>query len=344
MGEVEIVRSVNSVERLKAAILGEPVDRVPTMPLIKQFCTRQLGWKYGDYNRDHRVLVEAQLRMQERWDFDCFNTLGYPYREAGDCGLPLLWSEDSGPKAQGILVRERSDIERIRWPGPWDGPLMSDRLRAIELFRERRPGIAVLGWVEGCFAQAITFLGMEGAMMGIVLSPNLLREVMDFILPHEIAYARAQCEAGADVMGVGDSAASLIGRDHYVEYILPYETELIGAIRAMGVVTKLHICGDITRLLADVATAGADMVDIDWMVELTGARRVLGPKVCLCGNFDPVVIMLQSSAEEVRQSCHRCIREAGTPFVLSPGCEVPPDTPAENFTALCAPYKPAAGY
>jgi MtaA/CmuA family methyltransferase len=324
-----------------AAIQGETLDRVANMPLIKQFCTRQLGWKYVDYNRDHRVLVEAQLRMHDRWGFDCFNTIGYPYREAGDCGLPLLWLEDTVPKAQGVLVRDRSDIAAIRWPDPWEGPLMSDRLQAIRLFKEHRPDVAVLGWVEGCFAQAATFRGMDQALMDLVLGPDLLRELMDVILPHELAFAKAQVEAGADIIGVGDSAASLVGPAHYAELILPYEMALISGIRQTGAPVKLHICGDITELLPAMAGLPVDIVDIDWQVDLREARRVLGPAVCLCGNFDPVAVLLHGTPDGVRSECRRCVREAGAPFILAPGCEVPPDTPAQNFSALCEPYEPA---
>lgn len=321
---------------------GEPVDRVPNMPLPKQFCTRQLGWKYVDYNRDPRVLVEAQLRMYERWPVDCFNTTGYAYREASDCGLPLRWLEDSVPHAEGVLVEQRSDIDRINWPDPWEGPLMSDRLRAIQLFKQRRPQVGVLGWVEACFAQALTFRGMEQAMMDLVLNPDLLRELMGFILPHEIAFAKAQVEAGADFVGVGDSAASQVSTEHYVELILPYERELLAGIRQMGVPTKLHICGDITRLLSAMTVLEADIVDIDWQVDLREARRILGTQVCLCGNFDPVAILLQATPEKVREECRRSIREAGPPFILNAGCEVPPDTPAENYAAMCEPYNPPA--
>ena len=331
---------MTSVDRLMAAISGKPVDRVPNMPLIKQFCTRQLGWKYLDYNRDYRVLVEAQLLTYERWPIDCFNTTGYAYREAGDCGLPLRWLEDSVPKAEGVLVGERSDIAALKWPDPSEGPLMSDRLRAIALFKERRPDVGVLGWVEGCFAQALTFRSMTQAMTDLIVAPDFLRELMDFILPNEVAFARAQVEAGADIVGIGESGASLVRPEHYAESILPHERELIAAVRRMGVPVKLHICGDITHLLPLMAGLEADIFDIDWQVDLLQARRVLGPEACLCGNFDPVAVMLQSTAENVREECRRCIREAGPPFILSPGCEVPPDTPAENYSALCEPYQP----
>ena len=330
---------MTSVERTLAALRGERVDRVPNMHLIKQFCTRQLDIRFTDYNRDYRVLVDAQLRMHDRWGFDCFNTTGYPYREAGDCGLPLEWRDEAVPHALDVPVKDRKDIEALTWPDPWDGPLMRDRLNAIRLFKRERPEVTVLGWVEGCFAQAATFRGLNQLMMDLVLEPEVVWELMDFCLPMETAFARAQVEAGADIIGIGDSAASLVRRDHYAEFILPYEHKLIEAIHGMGAPTKLHICGDITRLLPDMATLPVRMVDVDWMVDLKEARAVLGPEVCLWGNFDPVRVLLQGAPEQVREACRRCIRESGPRYVLSAGCEVPPDTPAENFAAACEVYE-----
>ncbi len=329
---------MTSLQRVLAAVRNQPVDRVPVMPLIKQFCTRQLGKNYSEYNRDYRVLVEYQLQIHDRFSFDCFNVLGYPYREAGDCGLPLSWPSDALPRAEGILVRTPDDMKNIRWPLPENGPLMRDRLQAIELFKKHRPDVAVLGWVEGCFAQAMTFRGLDQGLMDLVMEPDLLRRLLDVILPHEIAFAEAQVKAGADIIGIGDAAASLVGREQYIEFILPYEKKLIQAVRKTGTPVKLHICGNITHLLGDITALDADMIDIDWMVNLREARRILGPKVCLCGNFDPVRVLLQSTPSEVRAACLACIREAGFPFVLAPGCEVPPDTPAENFAVICEHY------
>ena len=329
---------MTSLQRVLAAIRHQPVDRVPVMPLIKQFCTRRLGKDYAEYNRNGRVLVECQMEIHGRFDFDCFNVLGYPYREAGDCGLPLSWPPDALPRAEGILVRTQDDIKNIRWPAPENGPLMHDRLRAIELFKNHRPDVAVLGWVEGVFAQAMTFLGLDQGLMDLLTEPDLIRRLLDFILPHEIAFAEAQVKAGADIIGIGDAAASLVNRRQYQEFILPYEKLLIDAVRKTGAPVKLHICGNITHLLNDIASLNADVIDIDWMVDLREARRILGPTVCLCGNFDPVTVLLQSTPEAVKQACLRCLREAQSPYVLSPGCEVPPDTPAENFAALCGHF------
>jgi MtaA/CmuA family methyltransferase len=267
--------------------------------------------------------------------------MGFAYREANDWGLPLIWLEDNVPHPADALVKERADLRQIKFCDPWDGPRMRDRLEAIKLFRQERPEVYLLGNVEGCWAQALSLRGMDQSMMDLVLAPELLRELMDAILPHEIAFAKAQVEVGAESIMLGDSAASLVSQEHYVEFIWPYEKELLGAIRELGATAKLHICGNITRLLPHIAELPVDMVDVDSMVDLKECRRVLGPDLCLWGNFNPVTILLQSTPERVRSECRRCIAESGPRYVLSPGCEVPPDTPADNFAAACEAYEQA---
>ena len=84
-----------------------------------------------------------------------------------------------------------------------------------------------------------------------------------------------------------------------------------------------------------MARSGADIIDVDWMVALDEARQLVGPEVTLCGNFDPVGILLQGSAEDVAEAAKQCLKTGGDKFILMPGCEVPPGTPEQNIRAFC---------
>jgi len=84
-----------------------------------------------------------------------------------------------------------------------------------------------------------------------------------------------------------------------------------------------------------MAHSGADIIDVDWMVPLAEARELVGPNITLCGNFDPVGVLLQGSPEDVAKAARQCIKAGGDKFILMPGCEVPPDTPEENIRAFC---------
>ena len=77
---------MNSHERVLAHLEGRPVDRLPLMPITMMFAARQTGARYRDYCTDYRVLVEAQMRTAEQFDFDYVNTMSDPAREAADCG------------------------------------------------------------------------------------------------------------------------------------------------------------------------------------------------------------------------------------------------------------------
>ena len=84
-----------------------------------------------------------------------------------------------------------------------------------------------------------------------------------------------------------------------------------------------------------VAHTGADMIDLDYMVDLEQAADIVPKTTCLCGNFNPVSIMLQGSAEDIRAEVRRRkqISHRNNNFI-APGCEIPRDTPTENLVTL----------
>ena len=110
-------------------------------------------------------------------------------------------------------------------------------------------------------------------MIDFIDDPPFVRDLFDFVLEMALRFGKAQVEAGADLIGVGDAAASLVGPQMYEEFVLPYEKRLVDGLHAMGVKVRLHICGNIRRILPGIATLGCDMVDIDWMVPMEQARR-----------------------------------------------------------------------
>ena len=159
---------------------------------------------------------------------------------------------------------------------------------------------------------------------------------MRFSTEMELAYGLAQIEAGARIIGVGDAIASLASPRHYAEFNLPYITQLIAGLRKAGAVVKYHACGRTTALLPLFAQVGADILNLDSLIDLAEARRIVGDAQVLKGNIDPAGIMLQGTPDDVRTAARRCIADAGRNgrFILSPGCELPRDTPYANLDAL----------
>ena len=279
------------------------------------------------------MLVEANLAVAADFGVDILQAISDPYREAADFGLEVEFPADNLPLNRKPLIAEPGDL-KLDPPNPATGRRMSDRLEAIRLFREKAGGeIPIMGWVEGALAEASDLRGMYLTMTDLVSRPDWLTELLEICAEVEIAFARAQIEAGADIIGLGDAVCSQISPKMYRQFALPYEQRIFAAVHEMGAVARLHICGNTTRLLPDMLQSGADIIDLDWMVDIEKAAQLFDDRTAICGNFDPVAVMLQGTPETVRDATLACIQKGGTRLFSGAGCEIPDGTPDENLLA-----------
>lgn len=328
---------MNSLQRLRATLRGEPTDCLPCTPICMTFAARVAGVKYGDYCRDYRVLAEAQLRTAEQFDLDVLSLCSDPAREAADCGAPIRWFEDQPPAhdPNDALIAEKTDLLKLRQPDPLGGGRMHDRVKAAAYLRERvGDEISILGWIEGPVAEAADLRGINTIMYDTVDDPAFVRDLFEFILDMEIRFARAQVDAGVDMIGIGDAASSLLSPATHRDLVLPYQKRLVAAVQAMGVPVRLHICGNTTHLLDALARLGVDMNDVDYFTDVGLARRKLGPNVAILGNVEPVRYLLDGTPDEVYEAFRTCHEQVGARYVVGPGCEVPPASPHENVRAM----------
>jgi MtaA/CmuA family methyltransferase len=190
------------------------------------------------------------------------------------------------------------------------------------------------GWVEGPCAESADLRGINTLMVDFFDDPEFIRNLFGFVLELGIRFARAQVEAGADLIGVGDAAASLVGPKIYEEFVWPFEKRLVEAIHGMGARVRLHICGNTQPILESIGRLGCDIVDLDSMVGLAEARTKMGSRQVLLGNLDPVRVLRGGSPSIIAAALAECHRQAGTRYIVGAGCEVPRDTPLDNVRAL----------
>lgn len=195
----------------------------------------------------------------------------------------------------------------------------------------------MLGWVEGPAAEAADLRDINNFMLDLLDDPAWSGALMDRCVDVAIEFARAQVNAGADTIGIGDTICSQVSREVYEELVLPREQRLVAAIKAMGAFVRLHICGNTTHLLDGIATLPLDVLDVDHMVDLALVRKKVGPRVALAGNVDPVAGILRGTPATIRDRVRRDYELVGNPFLVNAGCEIPPGTPDVNLRALCEP-------
>jgi MtaA/CmuA family methyltransferase len=329
---------MNSRERIFALIDGKPVDRVPLMPITMMLAADQVGARYLEYVTDYRVLAEAQLRTAERFGLDFVSCISDPARECADLGAPIRFFDDQPPAfvESDALLADKSRLAKLTIPDPFGGGRMHDRVRAAALLKEKAGADKIVeGWIEGPCCMAANLRGINTLMLDFYDDPAFVHDLLAFVTDVAIGFARAQREAGVDLMGVGDAPASLIGRPLFEKVVAPWHAKLVQALRAMGLKTRSHICGNTSKICEARARLGYDIIDIDSQVPAGLAREKMGPETIILGNIPTVAVMEKGTPEDVRAAAAACQAALGERFILGAGCEVPRSTPIANMEALC---------
>lgn len=330
---------MNSRERVLEHLAGRPVDRLPVMPITMMFAASELGVRYRDYSADYTLLAAGQIRTAQAYGFDYVNTMSDPAREAADCGAAVDYFDEQ-PAAlveERALLVDKTTLARLAIPDPLGGGRMHNGVKAVALLKERvGRELLVEGWIEGPCAEGADLRGINTLMLDFYDDPVFVRDLFDFVVELELRFAKAQIEAGADLIGIGDAAASLVGPEVYEEFVWPAEKKLVDGVKALGGRTRLHVCGNTRFALAGMGRLGCAVVDLDSPSPVAQGRREMGPDQVLLGNVNPVAVLRDGTPEEVTAAVAECHAQAGRRFVVGAGCEVPRDTPPANLRALCA--------
>lgn len=327
---------MNSYERVFARLEGKEVDRIPNTSLFMTFAARQIEVPYGKYVTDYKLLSEGILKCYEKFHQDMLCVISDPMREAQALGADVIIPEDDIPYCRENLVKDVKGILTLKPVNPENSPRTYDRLQAVRYLSEKvKKEVPVVGWVEGAVAEACDLTGVSEFLMMMLDEPEASHQLLEICMEQSRLFALGQIAAGAQIIGIGDAATSLIGPDLYEEYALPYQQKLIEEIHKAGAKVKLHICGNITPVLESIAMTGADIVDLDYMVDMEKAVDIFEGKQSVCGNFDPVSVLLQGSVSDVMQEVERCAAfSKKNPLLISAGCEIPKYTPDENVMAI----------
>jgi len=327
---------MNARERVLAMIEGRPLDRLPLMPITMMYAADQIGAMYGKYAADHRVMADAQIATAEKFDLDYVSAISDPAREAADCGATVQYFPDQPPgfDEQHSLLADKKRLVWLKAPDPLGGGRMFDRVRGVALLKKRvGQDKLVEGWIEGPCAQGADLRGINTLMTDFGDDPIFVNDLMEFVVDMELKFARVQVEAGADIIGMGDAAASLVGPRIYENVVWPFEKRMVDALHEMGTRVRLHICGNTRRLLGAMGRLGCEIVDLD-LAPLAEGRAQMGAKQVLLGNIHPVHVLRNGAEAGVTGAIAVCHREAGEKFIVGAGCEVPRGTPVGNMMAM----------
>ncbi len=340
-------------ERFLSAARREKPDIPPVAPYMGNFGASIAGVPIGEYNTDAAKMAAAQIRAWELLGQDVVVAQSDAYYIAEGFGCLISQPRDSTPHLEKPAAATLEEACRLKVPDPRTDGRMPVYVEAVRRLRAHfGEKVAVRGTGTGPFSLASYLVGgTENFLMEIATAEMeedaekeaMLKTVMEISSDALIAFLKATIEAGSDIAQAGDSLASLsmISPSIYEKYVFPYEVKVFEAINPIvhgrGGVTLLHICGDTTRILPLMSRTGADVLEVDSLVDIGAAKKKFGDRVAFMGNIEPSRVLYQGTPESVYGECAACLRSADAAtggFILGSGCEVPPNAPLENLKAM----------
>lgn len=334
---------MNSKELVLHALSGLAVPRPAVGPLAVHYCAKLAGVSLRDYTLRPDVLADCVIKCHQRFQPDAVWLSADTRVNAQAMGANVNFPDDNQPRGGSgePLSKTAADIERIPPPDPtsqgrW--PLMLDAMRRVRA--ALGPGVLLVGCFDQYhFSLACALMGIERIMLAVTDDLPMVNALMDRCLEYTVAYACALAAEGADMLSGGASPGALLGPKLYREIALPFEQSAIAGIKAAtSLPVSLHMCGNATPILADMAQSGADGLELDHRTNLHEACRIVPRHVAIWGNLDPVSVRAQGSRQAVSAAAQEFIQtmrgEGHDRFGLSSGCTLAVETPAENLQVL----------
>jgi uroporphyrinogen decarboxylase len=251
-------------------------------------------------------------------------------------GLPFHFSPGEGPVIESP-VRSSDDIHRLRTDAAGDLGYVAEAVSLVaKHFGAKLP---VIGFCGAPFTLA-SYMIEGGSSRHYIKTKTLMYsqphawdELLGKLVAVTSAYARAQVEAGADVIQVFDSWVGCLSVEDYRQYVLPRTTELIERLKASGA-PVIYFGTDTSTLLASIKETEADVIGLDWRIPLDEGWKRLGGDVAVQGNLDPVVLF--ADWKQVKAGARRILDQAGGKpgHIFNLGHGILPETPVENVRAL----------
>lgn len=284
---------------------------------------------------DPAANAAAQEALHERYRTPVVLTAMDLSVEAEAFGSEVFLSGTEVPTIVGRLVTSLEQAAALVVPQPGDRRT-AVALDTVRLLRTIPGCPLVLGGSVGPFSLAARLLGVGEALEMTLEDPAFVHAVLEKAAEFLTAYVAAFRAAGADGLIMAEPCAGLLSPRGATEFSSAYIRPIVQAVEDGHFAVVLHNCGARLPHLHAMLEAGASVVHVGAAMDMAGAWSRVSPEIVVCGNLDPVRTFVQATTGEVEAHVRQLLDAAGgrSNFILSSGCDIPPEAPLANLDAF----------
>lgn len=255
--------------------------------------------------------------------------------EAEAFGANIVFEESNIPTVTGRLVCDEASVRALMVPDVLSARV-PEFIRANTLTAEKIIGKPVFAGCIGPFSLAGRLFDMSEMLMSIYIEPDIIHALLDKCTSFITAYIQAIKNSGVNGVIVAEPAAGLITNDDCITFSSDYIKRIITAVQDDNFMVVLHNCGNTGHCTDAMIKTGAAAYHFGNQANMVDALRTCPSDSLVMGNIDPVGIMKMASEEKVRTTVLDLLEKTSSfsNYVLSTGCDVPPETPEKNIRAF----------
>lgn len=333
---------MTGMERLNAALNGTRADRIPVFCNLLDQGARELGLSIEEYYSRGEHVATAQLRMREKYGYDCLWSLFYVGKEAELLGCrKIIYAKDGPPNVGDMVIKNYDDITKLQVPDDIAShPAFAEELKCLRILRDEAGGkYPICAYLTASMTLPALLMGIEKWLQLLMLGPFALRDELlakcsDFFQKQIAAYRAA----GADVLVYSNPFGStdFIPRKFFNELSLPWMKRDLEPGGTDGIV---YYCGsarfnDVIRAVID--RLGIKVFYLSPMDDVAEGKQLIAGQGLTCGVINDI-LLIDWTPDQVRAEVRRII-EAGKPGgrFLFGTLVMPYAIPEENIRAMLA--------
>jgi MtaA/CmuA family methyltransferase len=324
----------------KAVALLQP-SRIPVFACSEEFDVKwHSKYTYEQVCQDGNKMAEVWIAAIEEFDYD------WAWLQIDDCfefeplGVGCVGSGNILRATKDYLPATRATLERLKAVNPHKDGRMPEKLKAISLLRKHfGEDVIVVGSCAGPYSSVGLLVGLQEAMILGLTDQELLADFCEFFVELQSRYIRAQCQAGAHAIWLGDCNAfsAMLSVEQYREFAFSSCKKLVEkAKKENDVIIYLHNSEvQVPHLLAE-SELGVDIVSVGPAADILTVKTALTGRQCFSGNLDPIEVLMRGTPLQVAQETRRIMNicAAGGGYIFNAGEMNPRDVPVENMKAM----------
>ena len=332
------------------ALLRQPTEHTPVW-LMRQAgrylpeyrATRERAGSFLGLAKNPDYATEVTLQPLERFPLDAAILFSDILTVPDAMGLGLYFADGEGPKFERPL-RTEQDVKALQVP---DLESLDYVFKAVTQIRTELNGrVPLIGfsgspWTLACYmVEGGGSKEFHTVKKMLYNRPDLMHHILAINATSVAQYLNAQIDAGAQAVMIFDSWGGALADGAYQEFSLAYMQQVVAQLKRDkdGVkIPAIVFTKGGGQWIEQIADIGADAVGLDWTVNLTRARQLVGHKVGLQGNLDPAILF--ASPEQIRAEVAKVLNAFGAPsagagHVFNLGHGISQFTPPESVAAM----------